>query len=203
MFTGHLYHARSGLYFAAFRAYDPELGRWISKDPIDIAGGINLYAYVEGDLVNWVDLLGLTTGRKPREEQYRPRNERGFWVPVSPFDDKIPGGGVFYPDDVGDGQANPDGDHLIDEDDPFPDNGKLPEGPGNTEPYTQEDRVDDLFWSEFGPDLGSSIGWGMAIGGTGFSPNPYVAVGAFLFGLNWSANCDKAYRDHIPDHRPQ
>ncbi len=59
LFTGHLYHAKSGLYFAPFRAYDPTLGRWISRDPIDTDGGINLYAYVEGDPVNAVDPWGL------------------------------------------------------------------------------------------------------------------------------------------------
>ena len=30
------------------RDYDPETGRWTSKDPVRLAGGTNLYAYVEG-----------------------------------------------------------------------------------------------------------------------------------------------------------
>jgi RHS repeat-associated protein len=60
-FTGHLFHGRSGLYFAPLRAYDPELGRWLSRDPIDMAGGINLYEYVGGDPVNAVDVWGLSS----------------------------------------------------------------------------------------------------------------------------------------------
>jgi RHS repeat-associated protein len=40
--------------------YEPETGRWISKDPISFAGGdTNLYAYVANDPVNNVDVSGL------------------------------------------------------------------------------------------------------------------------------------------------
>lgn len=42
-----------------YRAYDPELGRWPSRDPIEEDGGINLYAYVKNSPLSWVDLLGL------------------------------------------------------------------------------------------------------------------------------------------------
>jgi uncharacterized protein RhaS with RHS repeats len=41
------------------RFYDPETGRYISADPIGLAGGINLYAYVENDPVNFIDPWGL------------------------------------------------------------------------------------------------------------------------------------------------
>ena len=43
------------------RFYDPETGRYLSPDPIGLDGGMNLYAYVEGDPVNWVDPIGLRT----------------------------------------------------------------------------------------------------------------------------------------------
>jgi RHS repeat-associated protein len=55
------YHAPSGLYLTKYRAYDPKDGRWLSRDPIGEAGGINLYAYVGGNPVRFVDLLGLAT----------------------------------------------------------------------------------------------------------------------------------------------
>jgi RHS repeat-associated protein len=41
------------------RYYDPETGRYISADPIGLAGGMNLYAYVGSDPVNWIDPWGL------------------------------------------------------------------------------------------------------------------------------------------------
>lgn len=58
-FTGHYYHARSGLYLALYRAYNPSLGRWLSRDPIGEAGGINLYGYVRNQPLFRVDPLGL------------------------------------------------------------------------------------------------------------------------------------------------
>lgn len=58
-FTGHLYHGQSGLNLTLFRAYDQRLGRWLSPDPAGEFGGLNLYAYVEGDPFNSVDPFGL------------------------------------------------------------------------------------------------------------------------------------------------
>jgi RHS repeat-associated protein len=66
-FTGHYLHELSGLHFAPYRAYNAELGRWISRDPIGEAGGLNLYGYVDGNPVNSIDLLGLLT--REQEQQ--------------------------------------------------------------------------------------------------------------------------------------
>ena len=58
-FTGHHFHARSGLHLALYRAYDANLGRWLSADPIGEAGGLNLYGYVGNDPAWMTDPLGL------------------------------------------------------------------------------------------------------------------------------------------------
>jgi RHS repeat-associated protein len=58
-FTGHYYHQPSGLSLALYRAYDADLVRWISRDPIGELGGINLYGYVSDNPVTWLDILGL------------------------------------------------------------------------------------------------------------------------------------------------
>jgi RHS repeat-associated protein len=58
-YTGHLHHLASGLALAPYRAYDPALGRWISEDPIQERGGVNLYGYVHGSPVGHIDVLGL------------------------------------------------------------------------------------------------------------------------------------------------
>jgi RHS repeat-associated protein len=55
----------NGLYYMRARYYDPEVGRFISKDPIGLEGGINLYAYVGGNPLNYIDPLGLTPGQPP------------------------------------------------------------------------------------------------------------------------------------------
>ena len=59
-FTGLYNHAKSGLDMATYRFYDPDLGRWLSRDPIGEDGGLNLYGYVENDPTNRVDPFGLT-----------------------------------------------------------------------------------------------------------------------------------------------
>jgi RHS repeat-associated protein len=58
-FTGDFEHA-SGLKLTWFREYNPDLGRWLTRDPLGIrGGGVNLYAYVDDSPVDWRDPLGL------------------------------------------------------------------------------------------------------------------------------------------------
>jgi uncharacterized protein RhaS with RHS repeats len=45
----------SGLDFAMYRAYDPVHARWLNRDPIGELGGINLYAYVNGNPISYRD----------------------------------------------------------------------------------------------------------------------------------------------------
>ncbi|MDK7178182.1 RHS repeat-associated core domain-containing protein, partial [Micrococcus luteus] len=56
-FQGQYYDAETSLHYNTFRYYDPELGRFISQDPIGLMGGINLYQYAPNP-VEWVDPLG-------------------------------------------------------------------------------------------------------------------------------------------------
>jgi RHS repeat-associated protein len=50
----------NGLYFMRARYYDPEVGRFINKDPIGFAGGdTNLFAYSGNNPVSWIDPWGL------------------------------------------------------------------------------------------------------------------------------------------------
>ena len=59
-FAGGLHDRDTGLVRFGFRDYDPNIGRFTAKDPIDFAGGdTNLYAYTLNDPVNFVDPSGL------------------------------------------------------------------------------------------------------------------------------------------------
>jgi RHS repeat-associated protein len=58
-FAGGLQDRESGLVRFGVRDYDPQVGRWISKDPIRFhGGGTNLYAYAGGDPINHIDPAG-------------------------------------------------------------------------------------------------------------------------------------------------
>lgn len=48
----------SDFLYYGYRYYDPMTGRWPSRDPIEEAGGINLYGFLSNSAVRCVDLLG-------------------------------------------------------------------------------------------------------------------------------------------------
>jgi RHS repeat-associated protein len=65
-YAGYYLHQRSGLNLTLYRAYSSNLGRWISRDPIEEIAGINLYNYVSSDPINYADPFGLA----PNVAQY-------------------------------------------------------------------------------------------------------------------------------------
>lgn len=58
LFTGRPLDLESGLYYFRNRYYSPTLGRFISPDPLDYVDGMNVYAYVNGNVVNLLDPMG-------------------------------------------------------------------------------------------------------------------------------------------------
>lgn len=80
-FTGREYDEESGLYYYRARYYDLRIGRFISSDPIGLAGGLNTYAYVGNDPLRWVDPTGLAaevepSPRPPEEVQRNSAREK-------------------------------------------------------------------------------------------------------------------------------
>ena len=49
----------AGLYYFGRRFYSPRIARWLTRDPIEEDGGLNLYAYCGNNAVKWFDPLGL------------------------------------------------------------------------------------------------------------------------------------------------
>jgi RHS repeat-associated protein len=60
-FSSKYLEHETGLYYYGARYYSPELGRWPSRDPIEEAGGANLYLFVGNSPINAADPLGLYT----------------------------------------------------------------------------------------------------------------------------------------------
>ena len=63
--------ASADVYYFGFRFYDPNLQRWLNRDPLGEAGGINLYQYAGNSPVNFVDAYGLQFYRY-MEREVRP-----------------------------------------------------------------------------------------------------------------------------------
>ena len=89
----------TGLYYFGYRFYSPRIARWLTRDPIEEAGGLNLYAYCGNDSMNNVDPYGLVllkvlTERRGIEKPVK-KVEDIFIVPIGTgtlngfFSDKI------------------------------------------------------------------------------------------------------------------
>ncbi|WP_334040651.1 RHS repeat-associated core domain-containing protein [Burkholderia ambifaria] len=58
-FQGEYLDRETGLHYNLFRYYDPDTGRFVTQDPIGLAGGMNLYQYAPNP-IRWIDPLGLS-----------------------------------------------------------------------------------------------------------------------------------------------
>lgn len=58
-FSTKAYDETTGLSYYGYRFYAPANGRWMTRDPVGEAGGINLYEFVGNNPVNRMDANGL------------------------------------------------------------------------------------------------------------------------------------------------
>jgi len=56
---GYLHAAFTFQWHVRFRGYEPRLGRWMARDPLQYVGGANLYQYVRAKPIGPMDPLGL------------------------------------------------------------------------------------------------------------------------------------------------
>jgi RHS repeat-associated protein len=77
-FSSKEIHVGSGMYYYGYRFYDPNLQRWINRDPVEEAGGINLFSFAGNCPRGWIDAFGLAI--------FPP----DFIGPLQPGDSRIP-----------------------------------------------------------------------------------------------------------------
>jgi RHS repeat-associated protein len=53
------YDDETDMAYYGYRYYNPSTGRWLSRDPAEENGGLNLYGFVNNDAVDYCDMLGL------------------------------------------------------------------------------------------------------------------------------------------------
>ena len=66
LFTGREWDGASGTYHYRARAYDPEAGRFLQRDPLGLTEGLNLYRYVRCNPVTHADPSGLKDPDDPK-----------------------------------------------------------------------------------------------------------------------------------------
>jgi len=58
-FSSKEYAGNSGLYYYGFRYYEPNVQRWLNRDPVEENGGVNLYTFVDNFSTGEIDFHGL------------------------------------------------------------------------------------------------------------------------------------------------
>ena len=81
-FQGQYLDREIGLHYNTFRFFDPDIGRFISDDPIGLAGGRNLQLYAENPFT-WIDPLGLSGDRFPNWMSTQQGYQRQHIIPYS------------------------------------------------------------------------------------------------------------------------
>ncbi|NDK08939.1 hypothetical protein EOM39_06915, partial [Candidatus Gracilibacteria bacterium] len=89
LYTGREYDRGLQLYYNRARYYNPQLSRFISRDPIDISDDVNLYTYVGNNPINYIDQSGT-------EKKWIKENEGNAWYFDEVTTDNIVGHAGLY-----------------------------------------------------------------------------------------------------------
>jgi len=85
-FPGQYFDQETNLHYNYFRYYEPETGRYISPDPIGLAGGTNVWGYGLQNPLKWIDPLGLAslvTDMTAGTTTFDPRPEDPSGIPFT------------------------------------------------------------------------------------------------------------------------
>ncbi|MBF6027000.1 RHS domain-containing protein [Pseudomonas sp. P115] len=102
-FQGQYFDQENGLHYNRHRYYNPDIGRYLTPDPVKLAGGVNAYKYAPNPTA-WVDPLGLnkcpgSNGCKPKHRAEDPEESakvnEGDVEPPKGSDTKLSRNGAF------------------------------------------------------------------------------------------------------------
>jgi RHS repeat-associated protein len=104
LFTEQHLDPEAGLYYYRARYYDPVMGRFLERDPLEYVDSYNLYEYATGNPVNWADPSGLevTKEKDPGTEYFDDWMKSSLEENLKEINDRIAkleaavaGGGTF------------------------------------------------------------------------------------------------------------
>lgn len=94
-FQGQYFDEETGLHYNRHRYYSPNIGRFISKDPIGLLGGHNVYAYAPNP-VEWVDPRGLNRSKGKAGSTNENGAKKKQLCPTNPCKTANPSQGARY-----------------------------------------------------------------------------------------------------------
>ena len=84
-FQGQSLDVETGLHYNRFRYYDSDVGMFISRDPIELLGGLNVFAYAPNP-IGWIDPWGLAKKKCTEATENKP-TKKEIEIKANSFED--------------------------------------------------------------------------------------------------------------------
>ena len=75
-FQGQFFDSETNLHYNRFRYYDSDVGMFVSRDPIGLMGGDNVFAYAPNP-TDWIDPFGLAKSKKSKKQHTSDDSDSG------------------------------------------------------------------------------------------------------------------------------